>query len=199
MTVKWSNPPAGGTCLDVCCGSGDLALMLARQVGPGGRVVGIDFSAEQLAIAQQRSQSTPYPDALTWIEGDAMALPFEADTFDAVTMGYGLRNVTDILLSLQELHRVLKPGATAAILDLHRPGSPQIRNFQNWYLGVVVVPIAQRLGLEQEYAYINPSLERFPTGPEQVTLARQAGFATAIHYPIAGGMMGVLVATKAAT
>jgi len=69
--------------------------------------------------------------------------------------------------------------------------------FQQWYLQTIVIPAAAQLGLKEEYAYLGPSLERFPTGSEQVKLALQAGFAQATHYPIAGGMMGVLVLTKA--
>lgn len=193
MAVKWSYAPQGGTCLDLCCGSGDLAILLSRQVGPSGQVFGLDFSPAQLAIAQQRPRSAP----ITWVEGDALALPFDDNQFDAITMGYGLRNVVDIATSLKEMVRVLKPGATAAILDFHRPDNPQIQAFQRWYLDTLVVPVAQMMGLRDEYAYLWPSLERFPAGPSQVQMAQQAGFAHATHYTLAGGLMGILVATKA--
>lgn len=195
MAVKWSRPHPGAVCLDVCCGSGDLARLLAQYVGPTGQVYGVDFSAAQLTIARHRTPITRYL-PITWLEADALDLPFDADRFDAATMGYGLRNVTDIPRSLQELHRVLKPGATVAILDFHRPRQPQLQAFQNWYLDTIVVPTADRLGLREEYTYIHSSLDRFPRGDRQVELARQVGFAQAVHYPIANGMMGVLVATK---
>lgn len=197
MAVKWSNPRPGDTCIDLCCGSGDLALRLARQVGATGYVYGVDFSPRQLAIAQERAQHQyPHP-PISWVEADVLNLPFDDNKFDAAAMGYGLRNVTDIPRSLKELHRVLKPGAKAAILDFHRPSNSHLRAFQQWYLDTLVVPVAQQLGLTEEYAYISPSLDRFPTGREQVELARQAGFAAPTHYPIAEGMMGVLVVTKA--
>lgn len=197
MAVKWSKPRPGDTCIDLCCGSGDLALRLARQVGITGCVYGVDFSPQQLAIAQERSQHLyPHP-PITWVEADVLNLPFDDNKFDAATMGYGLRNVTDIPRSLKELNRVLKPGAKAAILDFHRPSNSHLRAFQQWYLDTLVVPAAQQLGLTEEYAYISPSLDRFPTGQQQVELARQAGFAAPTHYPIAEGMMGVLVVTKA--
>jgi demethylphylloquinol methyltransferase len=196
MTVNWSDPRSGSICLDVCCGSGDLARLLARRVGNTGQVFGVDFAAKQLAIARQRTNQLIQPLPITWIQADALNLPFEANQFDAATMGYGLRNVTDILGSLKELHRVLKSGAKVAILDLNRPNNFQIRVFQQWYLDTIVVPIAHYFGLRDEYAYINPSLERFPTGLKQVDLAKQAGFITATHYAIAGGLMGVLVAEK---
>ncbi|MEO1621965.1 MAG: bifunctional demethylmenaquinone methyltransferase/2-methoxy-6-polyprenyl-1,4-benzoquinol methylase UbiE [Cyanobacteria bacterium J06632_3] len=194
MAIRWSGAAAGMTCLDVCCGSGDLALLLARQVGPTGHVVGADFAPQQLSIAAQRS---PHLQArLRWVEADALNLPFEDSYFEAATMAYGLRNLTDISKGLSELCRVLQPGATAAILDFHTPSNPWVTQFQQWYLDTIVVPTAERLGLSEEYAYIGPSVERFPLGPEQVELAKAAGFACATHYPIAGGMMGMLVATR---
>ncbi|MBO1350263.1 MAG: class I SAM-dependent methyltransferase [Hormoscilla sp. GUM202] len=220
MTLKWSEAKAGDVCLDLCCGSGDMALLLGRQVGASGRVYGVDFAPQLLAIAQERCDRVrehppchvapahdmggclrtrsqyPKPD-ICWVEADALNLPFTDNFFDAATMSYGLRNVMDIPGCLQELHRVLKPGASAAILDFHRPSQPYGRAFQQWYLDNIVVPVAQQLGLREEYAYIAPSLERFPNGLRQVTLARLAGFAIATHYPIASGMMGVLVVTKA--
>ncbi len=197
MAVKWSNASPGDTSLDLCCGSGDLALRLARQVGTTGYVYGVDFSSQQLAIAQKRSQHQYPRYSISWIEADVLDLPFADNYFNAATMGYGLRNVIDIPRSLKELHRVLKPGAKSAILDFHRPSNLQLRVFQQWYLAKIVVPVAEHLNLTEEYAYISPSLDRFPTGQEQVELASQAGFSTAIHYPIANGMMGVLVVTKA--
>ena len=195
MTVKWSKAKLGDTCLDVCCGSGDLALRLARSVGATGKVYGADFAVAQLEIAKQRAlKQYPHP-PITWVEADALDLPFADNYFDAATMGYGLRNVVDIPRSLQELYRVLKPGATAAILDFHRPTNTYLSNFQQWYLDNLVVPMAQNLGLTKEYAYISPSLDRFPTGRKQVELANNAGFLST-HYPIANDMMGVLVVKK---
>lgn len=196
MTVKWSEACIGDRCLDVCCGSGDLTQLLAQRVGATGHVIGLDFAAQLLAVAAQRNESRIPPLPIQWLEGDALNLPFPDNHFDAATMGYGLRNVTDIPRSLSELHRVLKPGATAAILDFNHPSSAVVRTFQQWYLSQVVVPVAQRFGVTEEYAYIAPSLDRFPTGSEQVRLAHQAGFIKATHYPIAGGTMGVLVIRK---
>lgn len=200
MAVKWSNPRPGDTCLDLCCGSGDLAILLAQQAGANSHIYGVDFSPAQLAIARQRTVRVATggdpPVLINWVEADALNLPFASNQFDCATMGYGLRNVVDIPRCFQELYRVLKPGAKAAILDFHRPSNFLIRSFQQWYLDNLVVPTAKRFGLTAEYAYIAPSLDRFPIGSEQVHLARQAGFADAIHYQIAGGAMGVLVVTK---
>jgi demethylphylloquinol methyltransferase len=196
MTVKWSQVKLGDTCIDLCCGSGDLSLRLARHAGQTGKVYGVDFSCQLLEVAKQRAQSQyPQPNII-WEEADVLNLPFPDNQFDAATMGYGLRNVTDIPKALQELHRILKSGAKAAILDFHRPTNPYLRRFQQWYLGNLVVPAATQMGLKDEYAYISPSLDRFPNGAEQIAIALQAGFASATHYPIANDMMGVLVVSK---
>lgn len=196
MAVKWSEAKAGDNALDICCGSGDLALLLAKNVGATGKVTGLDFACQQLAIAKQRQISKRITVPMEWLEGDALALPFADEQFDCATMGYGLRNVTNISLCLQEIYRVLKSGAKAAILDFHRPEAQYMQAFQQWYLANIVVPAAEDLGMKDEYAYINPSLARFPTGQEQVQLAQTAGFQQAIHYPLLGGMMGILVLTK---
>jgi demethylphylloquinol methyltransferase len=199
MAVKWCDLKPGDRALDICCGSGDVAMMLAERVGPQGHVTGLDFAAAQLEVARTRQAQTRNPRTcapIDWVQGDALNLPAEADRFDGITMSYGLRNITDIPMALQEIHRVLKPGAKAAILDLHRPDNPLIRGFQQWYLDNIVVPAAARKGFSADYAYIAPSLDRFPTGSQQVALAQAAGFAEAVHYPIAQGTMGVLVITK---
>ena len=196
MAVKWSDVTEGSNALDVCCGSGDLALLLAKRVGETGKVTGIDFACEQLEIARSRQRQKCPNISMEWLEGDALALPFEDNYFDCATMGYGLRNVTNIPLCMSELCRVLKPKAKAAILDFHRPSEGYMQAFQQWYLANIVVPTAENMGMKEEYAYINPSVERFPTGKEQVELAQAAGFSQSIHYPLMGGMMGILVLTK---
>jgi demethylmenaquinone methyltransferase/2-methoxy-6-polyprenyl-1,4-benzoquinol methylase len=195
MAVQWCQPRPGDLALDICCGSGDLTLILAQRVGATGKAIGLDFSPRQLAIARQRARAHPGL-VLDWIEGDALDLPHGDDTFDCATMGYGLRNVVDISGCLSEVWRVLKPGARAALLDFHESDRFLPRLFARWYLETIVVPAATRHGLTEEYAYIAPSLDRFPTGKEQIKLGYGAGFSRVVHYPIAGGMMGVLVLEK---
>lgn len=196
MAVKWSNPQPGDTALDICCGSGDLAFMLAKKIGHHGKVIGLDFACQQLQIAAERQQTKFANFPLQWVEGDALNLPFVDNYIDCATMGYGLRNVTDIPRCLQEVYRVLKPGSHIAILDFHRPESFYMDAFQQWYLNNIVIPTAQSLNMTEEYAYLIPSLAKFPTGQEQVKLAYSAGFTKATHYPLVGGMMGVLVLQK---
>ena len=207
MTVKWINPHPGGCYLDLCCGTGDLAFLLADRVGYEGQIYGVDFAEELLTIAAQRSREyheynynnenngkrSPQSSIL-WQVGDALNLDFPDRFFDGITVGYGFRNWSNFSQGLRELQRVLKPGAKAALLDFHRPTQPWLAAFQRWFLEEQVVSRAADLGLRSEYAYIMPSLDRFPQGSEQIQLAKQAGFRSAVHYPLLGGLMGVLVA-----
>ncbi|MEM8641336.1 MAG: bifunctional demethylmenaquinone methyltransferase/2-methoxy-6-polyprenyl-1,4-benzoquinol methylase UbiE [Cyanobacteria bacterium P01_G01_bin.54] len=196
MTVQWAQPPLAGQVLDLCCGSGDLALQLARCVGPQGQVWGLDFAPQMLAQAQERAQRLFPNHHFSWQQGDALDLPFVDGQFASVTMGYGLRNVTDIPLALGEIWRVLQPGGRAAILDFQRSPDPLTQQLQQFYCTQVVVPLANTLGLGSEYAYILPSLAQFPTGEEQLQLAAAAGFAERHFYSLYGGQMGVLVVRK---
>jgi demethylmenaquinone methyltransferase/2-methoxy-6-polyprenyl-1,4-benzoquinol methylase len=192
MTVKWVNPQPGGCYLDLCCGSGDLAFLLAERVGEEGQIYGVDFAEELLTIAAQRSLDYGL-NSIIWQVGDALNLDFPDRFFDGITVGYGFRNWANFSQGLAELKRVLKPGGKAALLDFHRPTQPWLAAFQRWFLQEQVVSQAADLGLRSEYAYILPSLDRFPQGAEQIQLAKQAGFNHATHYPLVGGLMGVLV------
>jgi demethylphylloquinol methyltransferase len=196
MAIQWANPQPNGINVDLCCGSGDLTLMTARTLWGQGQVIGIDFSGRQLEVARTRAQGLLWADRLQWIESDVLTLPLPDSTIGAITMGYGLRNVMDIPKALGEIYRVLKPGANAAILDFNRPTSDVMQQFQRWYLRQIVVPIASRFNLKEEYAYLETSIARFPTGPEQIQLATQAGFESVRHYAIAADTMGILVMSK---
>lgn len=196
MTVLWADPPVGGEVVDLCCGSGDLALILARYVGRQGRVTGVDFSPALLAMARQRGERFFPGFPFVWLEADVLDLPLPSARYAAVTVGYGLRNVVHIPRCLQEIHRILRPGGKVAILDFHQPRDPQLAAWQRWYLHNRVVPEARRRGIGAEYRYIAPSLAGFPDGETQKKLALEAGLADPHFYPLLGGMMGVLVASK---
>jgi len=161
-------------------------------------VVGVDFAADMLKFAEHKTKSSVLLRhvPITWFNSDVVTLPFPDNSFDACTMGYGLRNVTDRPRALREIYRVLKRGKKAAILDFNRPDNQLISSFQRLYLDNIVVPAASEFGVRDEYAYIMKSLEDFPTGPEQEQLALSAGFSTARHHRVSFGLMGCLVVTK---
>lgn len=190
QAVAWLRPAPGQTLLDLCCGTGDLALVLAARVRPGGRVIGIDAAAAPLALARRRGARQPWL-PVQWQQADALATGLPAALADGAVMAYGLRNLADPAAGLVELRRLLRPGGRAAVLDFNRSQGPAAA-VQRQLLRRVVVPVARQAGLEEHYAYLEASLERFPGGAAQERLARQAGFRAARHRPLAAGLMGLL-------
>ena len=197
QAVAWLDPRPGQRWLDLCCGTGDLALVLAARLRPGGEVLGIDAAAAPLAVAARRAERQPWL-PVQWRQGDALATGLADGWADGAVMAYGLRNLSDPGAGLAELRRVLRPGARAAVLDFRRPdprsgvGEVSLERFQRLYLRGLVVPTARLAGLEREYAYLQASLDRFPSQQELCALARQAGFQQVRFRPLAAGLMGLL-------
>ncbi|WZZ80859.1 hypothetical protein YC2023_101431 [Brassica napus] len=199
MAVSWSGARTGDKVLDLCCGSGDLAFLLSEKVGPSGKVMGLDFSSEQLAVAasRQKLRVRSCYKCIEWIEGDATDLPFDDCEFDAITMGYGLRNVVDRDRAMREVYRVLKPGSSrVSILDFNKSNQSVTTFMQDWMIDNVVVPVATLYDLAKEYEYLKYSINGYLTGEELEALASEAGFSSARHYEISGGFMGNLVAVR---
>ena len=191
--LAWLQPAAGERWLDLCCGTGDLALALARTVRPGGEVVGLDAAAAPLALAQERAAREPWLQ-LSWLHGDALKTDLPTASFDGVVMAYGLRNLADAEAGLAEMRRLLKPGGRAGVLDFNRlHPTTWSAAFQRLYLRRVVVPAASMAGLESQYAYLEDSLARFATGVEQEAMAQAVGFRSARHRSLMGGQMGMLL------
>ncbi|XP_068641377.1 2-phytyl-1,4-beta-naphthoquinone methyltransferase, chloroplastic isoform X2 [Aristolochia californica] len=198
MAVSWSGAKIGDSVLDLCCGSGDLSFLLSEKVGLSGKVTGLDFSKEQLSVASVKQASlwkSCYKN-ISWVEGDALDLHFPDEYFDAITMGYGLRNLIDKRVAMKEIHRVLRPGSRVSILDFNKSTNTYVTLLQEWMLDNVVVPVATSYGLTEQYKYLKSSIRDFLTGPEQEKLAKEVGFGNAKHYEIGGGLMGALVATR---
>jgi demethylmenaquinone methyltransferase/2-methoxy-6-polyprenyl-1,4-benzoquinol methylase len=156
----------GDRVLDACCGTGDLALAAELE---GGVVTGLDFSPRMLERARAKSGS------VEWVEGDLLALPFADASFDAATVGFGVRNVADLELALRELRRVLRPGGRLAILEITRPRGVLRPFFRLWF--DVLVPAAGKvLPGGAAYAYLPASVRRFPQPAELAALIARCGF-----------------------
>jgi demethylmenaquinone methyltransferase/2-methoxy-6-polyprenyl-1,4-benzoquinol methylase len=178
----------GDEVLDSCCGTGDLAIEDARL---GGRVTGLDFSERMLERARRKA-----PD-LEWVRGDALALPFADEAFDAATVGFGIRNVADLEAGLRELARVLRPGGRLAVLEITRPRGLLRPFFRLWF--DVLIPLAGKaLPGGAAYSYLPASVRRFP-GPEDLARAlEQAGFTAVSYRLLAGGIVALHVGERAA-
>jgi len=167
--------------LDLCCGTGDIALRFP------GRVIGADFTAEMLQVAQTRRAS-----AVGWVRADALQLPFPADAFDVVTVGYGLRNLADLPRGLREIHRVLRPGGRLLTLDFGKPESVVLRRLYFAYLRTTV-PVLGKLfcGDWETHAYILTSLEHYPAQRGVRSLMADAGFTECGFEEFLGGTMAI--------
>ncbi|KZV52679.1 2-phytyl-1,4-beta-naphthoquinone methyltransferase, chloroplastic [Dorcoceras hygrometricum] len=198
MAVSWSGAKEGDTVLDVCCGSGDLAFLLSERVGVKGKVIALDFSREQLQVAKsrQRERLKECYKNIEWVEGNAVDLPFPSSSFDAATIGYGLRNIVDRGKCLMEMSRVLKPGSKVSVLDFNKNTHPLTTSIQEWLVDNVVVPVASGYDLATEYQYLKNSIREYLTGDELEKLALESGFSAAEHFEISFGLMGNLVATR---
>ena len=147
----------GDSALDVACGTGDLAIELARRVGPNGEVIGSDFSEEML----ERARGARRPE-LTWEWGNALELPYASGRFDAATVGFGARNFSDLDRGLAEMARVVKPGGRVVVLEITTPRRPPLSTFYSVWFDRVVPLIGRLTGEEEAYTYLPNSVRRFP-------------------------------------
>jgi demethylmenaquinone methyltransferase/2-methoxy-6-polyprenyl-1,4-benzoquinol methylase len=171
----------GDRVLDSCCGTGDLALACARA---GGQVTGLDFSERMLERARRKSG------AIEWMQGDALALPFEGGSFDSATVGFGVRNLADLELGLRELRRVLREGGRLGVLEITRPRGLLAPFYRVWFDGIVPL-LGKVLPGGVAYLYLPASVRRFPEPEDLARLLREAGFAEVSYRLFAGGIVAL--------
>ena len=171
----------GDRVLDAACGPGDLAL---AGLEAGGRVTGLDFSERMLERARRKS------DAIEWVLGDVLALPFGDASFDAATIGFGIRNVDDLDSGLHELARVLRPGGRLAVLEITRPTGALRPFFWLWFDALIPL-VGKLLPGGVAYSYLPASVRRFP-GPDDLAAGlRRAGFVDVDYRLLAGGIVSL--------
>jgi demethylmenaquinone methyltransferase / 2-methoxy-6-polyprenyl-1,4-benzoquinol methylase len=179
----------GGRALDVASGTGDLAIELARRVGPTGTVIGSDFSEGMLDLA--RAKST----AVTWEWANALELPYPDAGFDAATVGFGARNFADLDGGIAEMVRVVRPGGKVVILEITTPTRPPLSTFFSIWFDRVVPAIGRVAGDPDAYSYLPSSVKRFP-GPEALAARMVAAGLTDVRWILtAGGIIALHVGT----
>jgi demethylmenaquinone methyltransferase/2-methoxy-6-polyprenyl-1,4-benzoquinol methylase len=181
----------GSRALDVATGTGDLAIELAGRVGPSGAVVGSDFSEGMLARAREKAPG------IRWEHGNALALPYEDDSFDASTVGFGARNFSDLERGLREMVRVVRPGGRVVVLEITTPTKPPLSTFFSIWFDRIV-PLLGKLAAEPEaYTYLPSSVKRFP-GPEALGgMLAEAGLVDVRWILTAGGIIALHSGTVA--
>ena len=197
-TVRRAPPPTTGAILDVCCGTGDLALTYAAQASSGVRIVASDFCRPMLERGEEKA--TRAGRTIEWVEADAMALPFGDGEFDLVTVAFGLRNIADTARGLAEMARVTKPGGRLAILEFSLPRSAVIRQGYLWYFRNVLPRLGNAVARNgsDAYTYLNKSVEEFPSGERLATLVRTAGYESVEMVPLTFGIATLTIATRLA-
>lgn len=195
-TMRRMNVQKGSTALDVCCGTADWTIALADAVGPNGKVFGLDFSKNMLKIGQKKVKELNL-NHVSLIHGNAMELPFEDNTFDYVTIGFGLRNVPDYMQVLKEMNRVLKPGGIAVCLETSQPTMVGYKQLYYFYFRFVM-PLFGRLFAKsyQEYSWLQESARDFPGMKELAKMFEKAGFHNVQYKPYTGGVAAVHIGKK---
>tara|TARA_Y100001968_G_scaffold15078_1_gene12165 strand:+ start:794 stop:1492 length:699 start_codon:yes stop_codon:yes gene_type:complete len=186
------NPKFGEKWVDLCCGTGDMSILLAKYMKSSKNITAIDSASKALSVARERSKKKY--SSIEWININALETNLQSNQFDGLLMAYGFRNLSSYELGLREALRILKPGGRAGILDFRSFEGFSLHGlFQKLYLSLYVIPIASLFGLGKEYSYIKKSLDNFPSGSKQIYLALAAGFEKAEYKIIAQGQMGLLL------
>ncbi|HEX3804186.1 MAG TPA: bifunctional demethylmenaquinone methyltransferase/2-methoxy-6-polyprenyl-1,4-benzoquinol methylase UbiE [Solirubrobacteraceae bacterium] len=197
-TVELARVGPGGHVLDVATGTGDLAFALAHALGPQGDVVGADFAEQMLEIARRKADAGaagPDSAAIRFEQANALLLPHATDEFDAATVGFGVRNFSDLDQGLRELARVVRPGGRVVILEMTTPQRWPLSTFFKLWFDHVVPLLGRVAGDSDAYTYLPNSVRRFP-GPEELAARMAAVGLGDIHYVLtAGGIIAMHVGT----
>lgn len=197
LAVKRAELGPGGKGLDVCCGTGMLTMEQARAAGPTGEIVGLDFSGNMLEVGRKNMAQFELRDIITFIQGDAMNLPFEDNRFDCATVGWGLRNVPDTLTAIREMVRVVKPGGKVVSLDMAQPTLPVFKQVY-WLCFRKIVPVIGKLfsGNKKAYDYLHDSAKVFTGQKELAALFAEAGLTETSYINLAGGAVAIVEGRK---
>jgi demethylmenaquinone methyltransferase / 2-methoxy-6-polyprenyl-1,4-benzoquinol methylase len=180
----------GASALDVCCGTGDLALELAARVSPGGHVVGCDFSEPMLDLAREKaSEHGAVGVRFEW--ADALRLPYDEGRFDAVTVGFGVRNLSNLDAGLGEMRRVLRPGGRLVILEITQPIRPPLSTFYSLWFDRVVPALGRFAADPEAYSYLPESVRSFPSPRGLAEKMDAAGFERIRWTVLAGGIIAI--------
>ena len=193
----------GAKVCDIGTGTGEIAFMAAEKVGPTGEVIGVDLTPGMLRMAERKMESLDLPKKVDFRQGDALDMQFDDNTFDLVTSGYMLRNVTNIQKAVDEMYRVLKPGAMVIVAELAKPKNPLTRLGHKMYMSIVIPIMGRRYdkgkkigGKQAAYDWLTSSLEGFPCRDDMVKIFKNAGFSDARFYSKSMGAVNIYVGTK---
>jgi demethylmenaquinone methyltransferase/2-methoxy-6-polyprenyl-1,4-benzoquinol methylase len=192
--ILWGN---GSRILDIATGTGDVALEIAAQTDDSVRISGIDFCAEMIEIAKVKAANSPHGHRLEFTVAPCEAIPFPDNTFDSITIAFGIRNVVDRLQGLREMQRVLRPGGKVVILEFSTPTLPVIRELYLFYFNRILPLIGGLFSRFSAYRYLPDSVMEFPGRDAFKMLMQQAGFSSTVHRDLSLGIATVYMGEKA--
>lgn len=182
--------------LDVATGTGDLALLLARRI-PDSTVTGIDLSEGMISVGRKKIAEAGLEKRITLVAGDCLALPFNDNSFDCITVAYGVRNFADIPAGLREMQRVLRPGGRLCIIELSVPENPVIKPLYNIYTRGVIPAVGRLVSHDtRAYTYLPESIAAVPQGSAMTSLMESAGLKNASFRPLTFGVCTIYLAEK---
>jgi demethylmenaquinone methyltransferase / 2-methoxy-6-polyprenyl-1,4-benzoquinol methylase len=192
----------GARVLDMATGTGDLAFEMAGRVGPDGLVIGADFSEQMLEVARRKASARAGQAAgrgdrgeVRFEQANAMAMPYPDGEFDAATVGFGVRNFSDLDQGLRELTRVVRPGGHVVILEMTTPQKPPLSTFFGLWFDRIVPVLGRLAGDPQAYSYLPSSVRRFPAPPQLAAKMADAGLDEIRYVVTAGGIIAFHVGT----
>ena len=183
----------GARALDVCCGTGDLALALSDAVGSAGEVIGLDFSEPMLEHA--RAKTAARGAVIEYVQGNALELPFQDASFDATTVGFGIRNVVDLPRAIAEMRRVVRPGGRVVVLEISTPERPPLSWFYALWFDRVVPLLGVLTGEQDAYSYLPESVKRFPPAAGLAKRMYDGGLRDVRYLVLAGGIVAIHAGT----
>lgn len=194
--VRLAGPLEDAPVLDVCTGTGDLAFAFRNKVPKTAPVYGTDFTFGMLQLARQKCRERD----VCFIEADTMALPFSSDTFQLVSVAFGLRNVSSTVGGLREMARVCKPGGQVLVLEFSLPRNRLLSGIYKWYFRNILPRLGQLLVRNQQaaYEYLPQSVSEFPYGSQLTALMDEAGLVETRFFPLTGGIASVYIGRKPA-
>lgn len=197
-TVRSVPPQAGMKILDMCTGTGDLALAYNKAAGGEAEIVGADFCHEMLVLGRQKAIKAEANDAVHFVEADAMQIPLPDDQFDIVSVAFGLRNVAVTDVGLAEMFRVCKPGGQVAVLEFSSPEWQPFKAIYGWYFRNVLPKIGQLLArnAQSAYNYLPESVGEFPQGEQLAERMRAAGLSEVWYRGLTLGVATLYVGKK---
>lgn len=197
-TVRTVPPSSGMKILDMCTGTGDLALAYNKAADGEAEIVGADFCHEMLALGRQKGLKASADSNVCFVEADAMSIPLDDDQFDIVSVAFGLRNVAQTDVGLSEMTRVCKAGGKVAVLEFSSPQWQPFKAIYGWYFRNVLPKIGQLLArnAQSAYNYLPESVGEFPQGEQLASMMRAAGLSEVRYLPLTFGVATLYVGTK---